>query len=448
MVDFCSMTQTNMATNHRRNVKFDPNSTPQYTGSTQKRAQWYYMDDTKKYKQSDSQSIERMYQSKAPSDLQIGGSTYTFDFTSLCQINTKTNYKRLIQRQEICLPALDPGPGLGTPDMSIKETASGSHGKPQKKSGVLNAICSVLGMSKPEKKPQSSIQKESIPIPIVPPPDFSKKLTGIAHKHNVTLAIESVDKSSQAQRAQSVITLEGDCNTVQSVVKSVQQEIIDYQASKSDSSDQELATPTEWQPQLGTTAVFLVVQGTAEWNRVEQKFKATLRSSRIVTISRIQNSWLWDKYCSHKKRLSRKNGGRVNEMELFHGTSGNDPKVIYEGENGFDMRYSKQGRWGQANYFAVNASYSNSYSYGSRFKEMFLVKVLTGDSYKCGSNSTLRMPPVKPAAAGYAGASSGEVQLPQMRYDTVTGETGGSQVFMAYDNDKAYPAYLIKYNYK
>ena len=66
----------------------------------------------------------------------------------------------------------------------------------------------------------------------------------------------------------------------------------------------------------------------------------------------------------------------------FHGTRGNDPKLIYEGENGFDMRYSNQGMWGQANYFAVNASYSDNYAYQTPdgYKEMFLVKVLTGDS--------------------------------------------------------------------
>ena len=459
MVDFGSMTQTNMATYHKRNVKFDPSSTPQNTGSTQKRVQWYYTNDTRgfsQYQPSDSQSIEKMYQSKAPSYLQIGASTYTFDFSSMCQINCQTKYKRAIQRQEssLPLPAPNSGPGLGTPNMSHKETASVSHGKPQK-----NDLCVILrgprdtlplAKSKLEKKLQSCIQKESIPIPFALPPEFSKKLTGIALKHNVTLSIiEGVDKSSQAQKAQSVITLEGIYNDVQFVVKSVQQEIIDYQVSKSDSSDLEVAIPTEWQPQSSTTEVFLVVQGTAEWNQVERKFRATLGASQIATISRIQNSWLWDKYCSHKKRLSLKNSGRVNEMELFHGTRGNDPKLLYEGEDGFDMRYSNQGMWGQANYFAVNASYSNAYSYRTsdgRFKEMFLVKVLTGDSFKCGSNGSLRMPPVKAATAGYAGATSGKVQLAQMRYDTVTGETGGSQVFMTYDNDKAYPAYLIKYN--
>ena len=50
-------------------------------------------------------------------------------------------------------------------------------------------------------------------------------------------------------------------------------------------------------------------------------------------------------------------------MELFHGTSDNDQQQIYDSEEGFDMQFSASGMWGQANYFAVNASYSNSYAY-------------------------------------------------------------------------------------
>ncbi len=69
---------------------------------------------------------------------------------------------------------------------------------------------------------------------------------------------------------------------------------------------------------------------------------------------------------------------------------------------------------------------------------MFLVKVLTGDSHSCPSNGSLRMPPVKNQG------STG--QFAQMKYDTVTGNTNGSDVYMTYDNDKSYPAYLITYN--
>lgn len=199
--------------------------------------------------------------------------------------------------------------------------------------------------------------------------------------------------------------------------------------------------PPEWQEQRSTTEVFLVPQRDAEWTKVEQKFKASL-SNQIVSISRIQNTWLWDLYCFHRGKLHQKNNGAVNEMELFHGTRQNDPKLIYEGEQGFDMRYSNKGMWGMANYFAVYANYSNTYAFTTPdgCKEMFLAKVLIGESYKCAPDRNLRKPPQKPH-----GSAEVNRLFPTMDYDTVTGVTSGHQVFMTYDNCKAYPAYIIKY---
>ena len=40
---------------------------------------------------------------------------------------------------------------------------------------------------------------------------------------------------------------------------------------------------------------------------------------------------------------------------------------------------------------------------------------------------------------------AGGIRFNQQRYDTVTGETGGSHVYMTFDNDK-YPAYIITYS--
>ena len=44
--------------------------------------------------------------------------------------------------------------------------------------------------------------------------------------------------------------------------------------------------------------------------------------------------------------MSRKGSERVNEMELFHGSSFTAPEEIYKSEEGFDMRFSRQGMWG------------------------------------------------------------------------------------------------------
>jgi len=148
--------------------------------------------------------------------------------------------------------------------------------------------------------------------------------------------------------------------------------------------------------------------------------------------------------------MSRKGSERVNEMELFHGSSSTAPEEIYKSEEGFDMRFSRQGMWGQGNYFAESAKYSCSYAYGdsvhslllyrrgysshSNAKQMFLAKVLTGDSYYSSSDQSLRMPPYKPS-----------ISSEKTRYDTVNGVAHGSKIYITYSNDKAYPLYLISF---
>ena len=66
---------------------------------------------------------------------------------------------------------------------------------------------------------------------------------------------------------------------------------------------------------------------------------------------------------------------------LWHGTRLNDPKFIYEGNEGFDMKFSSEGLWGRGLYFADKASYGNSYSHvntdGS--KGIFLARVNLGE---------------------------------------------------------------------
>ena len=46
-------------------------------------------------------------------------------------------------------------------------------------------------------------------------------------------------------------------------------------------------------------------------------------------------------------------------MLLYHGTKDTDPKMIYNGDEGFDSKFSTGGMWGRAVYFAVDSSYSD-----------------------------------------------------------------------------------------
>lgn len=183
----------------------------------------------------------------------------------------------------------------------------------------------------------------------------------------------------------------------------------------------------------------------SEYHRVEAKFNESLPTFLVLSIKRVQNRWLWVRYTQAKSQLQKKNGGVVNELELFHGSRNTPSDNICASEEGFDMRFSQRCLWGQANYFAVKAFYSHHYAHtvsdDDTIKEVILAKVLTGDSIECEPDSTLRFPPEKRL-------NRSKVNLKQLRYDSVNGTTQGYKVYMTYSNDRAYPAYIITYRTK
>ena len=87
-----------------------------------------------------------------------------------------------------------------------------------------------------------------------------------------------------------------------------------------------------------TVKIIDITTDSEEWKAVEEIFKKSLDAT-ITGIARIENSWQWQ---NHKNRLSFKNSGTVNEKLLFRGTTQVDPKVIYMGEVGFDLRFSRK----------------------------------------------------------------------------------------------------------
>jgi hypothetical protein len=166
-----------------------------------------------------------------------------------------------------------------------------------------------------------------------------------------------------------------------------------------------------------------------EFLNVQSEVAKTL-SCKIIKIERIENQKLFKQYHNTLSHLSNQ-----TEKYLFHGTKNNPPSKIYKNEQtGFDLRFCNAGMWGVGTYFAVNASYSNGYSYAlGDTKQMFLARVAVGDSIKLKSDSTLRMPPLK------------QNSTKEERYDSVEGNTGGSDIFIVYENKQAYPSYLITY---
>jgi len=82
--------------------------------------------------------------------------------------------------------------------------------------------------------------------------------------------------------------------------------------------------------------------------------------------------------------LGNKNGVKSDERMLWHGFRNISSKAITHGEEGFDMRFSRDGMKGIGNYFAINASYSARDTYVHKKKNgqksLILAKVLVGIS--------------------------------------------------------------------
>lgn len=401
-VDFSQMMQINVGTGKRRRVHRKSLGV----------VTWQYKDDTGKwtpYTSNHSDLLEVMYETKNIQTLQIAHWTYSFDFNNMLQINTATQRSRSIRRY-----VSQNGSGATEKSVSrqVSSNASVSLNGPQQHLSTASDMVKALF--------KKCLTTKEISLPTSLPIGVRSQMLRLGQKYNV-----------QSEYMQKVHKLKfhGVSESVTKAVLAAQDILLDVGTKNN------LETPREWDPQTENVAIKEVPIGSPEWKRVAQLVLETLPQVDVMKIERIQNRYLWEKYIFHARRMTEKNKGVINEKELFHGTSGTLPEKIYaDEEEGFDMRFSRSGMWGQGNYFAEKASYSDNYAYQhpNGTKQFFLAKVLTGDSTELKSDTKLRMPPLK----------NGNV-----RYDTVNGITHGCRVYISYSNDKAYPLYLITYMY-
>ena len=205
-----------------------------------------------------------------------------------------------------------------------------------------------------------------------------------------------------------------------------------------------------------------------EYWEVRGLLRKSMLDAHISHLWRVQNHSLWAYYSSHKDRWTLL-GTDHKEERVWHGTSNVDPDVIYnDPQDGFIMQMAKYGWWGRGLYFALSSLYSHSYAYrpygnfwqatygdrpeGDVFegevkkcsiaarhegevgeREMFLVKLLVGNVIEMPRDANLSIPPHVQGTRG-------------PRFNTVTGKADdGTQVYVVYENGRAYPEYLVRY---
>ena len=376
-------------------------------GGSDTTAKWSFEGNRNMMIPFDSESsklMEAKFQSGSDrgASLNIGKWSYTYDFTAMTQTNTITKRLRKIKREA----------PITRRDQSFSVCCRGQQ------ENITAAIDAL----------KNTLEKEVIQLEL--PLEHS---TPAAESTLLQLASQYLVKVELDKSVTPKIIIAGCRGYAESVRLLLKEKALDMKASK-----EGLPLPLSWEPQSSDCELKQVKPGTQEWRDVESKvIKVTI--PRIAKIERIQNKWLWEKYAFCKQRMEKKNVGNVREKWLFHGTRDTAPEQVYNSEHGFDFRYGGNGMWGSGAYFAEDASYSvNGYAHtlpdGNR--QILLARVLTGDSVELQPTYSLRKPPAKPRGSG------GHVNE---SYDSVNGLVSNTRVYIVYDHDKAYPAYLITF---
>jgi hypothetical protein len=198
--------------------------------------------------------------------------------------------------------------------------------------------------------------------------------------------------------------------------------------------------PKEWDTMKpdNNLELFILPPNSGEFKFVESLFKKSVKTVCFTKMWRIQNKNLWEKYYRERCKVFKEKG-KCEEQFLFHGTRSNSPRVLYT--TGFDVSFSSDfGMYGRGIYFARQSVYSYSgYAFNYDKKNyMFLALVQTGMTVVSSSDSSLRKPPFLDRSKYIYYDSVTDTSNPSNSYDM-------SQMFIVYNNDKAYPFYLMEY---
>ncbi|KAL9653400.1 hypothetical protein ABK040_002036 [Willaertia magna] len=465
IVDFNNKTQTNKTTNFSRKIRYVPGGKQDALTAI-----WMWKDDSNKFtpfRENQCKDIERGFnEGKTEVIVMMTNDKYkqedmgyrvAFNNNGHFQYNTKTQYKREVIRNEvhdirICnVDCSSPPLKKGDLLYVINE-----------QQGNLSCVCNAdyfaiaksstlpYTVRKTEKKTTSIIEKKNLLSIIGEKNNITnfkichqnkmqqlikiEKLPALATMNLVNQLLQKhkiFEKKLTFQQNQNTITVSGFITTVDKFKKYLTDEIVNNPVIAVNN-----VYPSHWEQQTDNLKKVELNINSQEYQGVLNKIRITLPNATVIKIERIQNKVLYKSFRNEVERISEQNNGTTNVVQLFHGTRATDPEFIYNGQDGFDTRFSAAGMWGKGTYFACNASYSNGYAFTDNqlgCKVFFLAEVLLGDYIQIPSDNSLVIPPIKTNTK------------PPIRYDSVKGNTGGSDVYIIYANSRAYPTYLIYY---
>ena len=442
IVDFSTLKQTNTTTNVERTVKIHhivdpdttplPKPTPLPAGVDSEEADlhcyWYFFDEHNRwvpYAHDIAKKLSDAYLNNPQGSIvisQMNSFSYTIDFKTMKQTNQESGTVRTIKV-----------------DKNKLESAMGNLAITSSENVILFGLQEniTLAKNKLDRFIRLKCASKELKIHNIPKTVMISTIIKLKKRYShVKIEVQDIGEDY-------VIKLDGFKNHV-SIVENQLKDV--YIKSLEEVTTQDRFTqatfPDNWEPHASNEMISIVplVNRSPEWVKVASNFNQTSRRV-IQNIERVQNKWLWRKYQQTKDSFKDIEQNE-NEMTVFHGTRTTDPELIYKGSEGFDFRHSSQGMWGKANYFAVNASFCESYQYtdpATNANKILQVKLLAGNVAHLSPSSSLTMPPSLPSSVNH--------QFVGQRYDTVSGDhSGGSKVYMVYTNERAYPEYLITYS--
>ncbi|TWW75676.1 Poly [ADP-ribose] polymerase 12 [Takifugu flavidus] len=207
------------------------------------------------------------------------------------------------------------------------------------------------------------------------------------------------------------------------------------QSSQSQGSSTAESFPSHWDkidpPDYDYKLILL--SKSKEYDMIVTLFQRTMPKSKINTIHRIQNPFLWKVFQWQKEEMMKKNDGKaVNQLYLFHGTDESLSEAICEQNFDWRMCGAHGTAYGKGSYFARDASYSDMYSRRSKSqsKIMFVALVLVGD-YTKGNSSYVKPPP----------KGNGKTF-----YNSCVNSESNPSIYIIFDKQQVYPEYLINYS--
>ena len=178
-----------------------------------------------------------------------------------------------------------------------------------------------------------------------------------------------------------------------------------------------------------------VERNSNEFIHIQNMMMKTVPNCKITSMERVQNQYLWKAYQLKKEEMQElynDDHDKINEQYMFHGTCQDAVDPICNANLDWRLYGTNVGNvYGKGTYFANTASLSDCYSKSDEngIKIMFVCFVLVG--LAAVGNKEMELPPINKATGRC--------------YDSTVNSSTDPNIFVKYNLDEYYPAYIVSY---